>query len=184
MADCLELLREHTIKGYDIQIDGDEIVLTGSKGGSEGTQTRFKKTQETKYQSKTNKKVYDLYAVYMCLKHSDLTFRDYMKICRAEKVTMVSTVDKKDLVAYVRGEIDTTPQLRSMSDVGATDSSAAAGSTAEAHPKAAVADRKRKAEDERKPEDRKKQARSSSKTPGPMPRQPAPTQIFMPPGTD
>ena len=76
---------------------------------------------------------------------------------------MVSTVDKKDLIAYVRGEIDTTPQLRSASDLGTADASAAAGSAAGAHAKAATADRKRKAEDERKPDDRKKQSRPSTK---------------------
>lgn len=104
----LELLREHTIKDHKVDVDGDDIVFSHGTG----PEKRILKTTLTTFRAKTSKKHYDLLAIFTCLKYATLAFGEYVKKCRAEKASMVSTVDKKELLAYLRGEIDQSSQIQ------------------------------------------------------------------------
>lgn len=105
---ALAELREHLIKGKSVAVDGDALVLSDVSGEE---LRRFPKHAPTAYTSKNGAKRYDLLAVYTCYKYAALTFSDYVMKCRAEKATMVSTVDKKDLIAYLKGDIETSAQI-------------------------------------------------------------------------
>lgn len=105
---ALAALRAHLIKGKGVSVEGEELVLADVGGGE---LRRFPKHAPTAYRSKNSDKRYDLLAVYTCFKYAALTFSDYVMKCRAEKATMVSTVDKKELIAYLKGDIETSPQI-------------------------------------------------------------------------
>lgn len=138
---ALAELREHLIKGKEVAVDGDELVLQ-DVGGQE--LRRFPKHAPTAYHSKNSDKRYDLLAVYTCYKYAALTFSDYVMKCRAEKATMVSTVDKKELIAYLKGDIETSAQIAGAAGKSAASSSSAASgasaSTASAKSKASAGD--------------------------------------------
>lgn len=108
MNSILGTLRDHVIKGLGAVVEGEDIVLQDVQGNET---SRFPKHTLTPYQSKSTKKPYDLLAVWTCYKYASLTFGEYVTKCRAEKATMVSTVDKKDLIAFLKGDIDKSTQI-------------------------------------------------------------------------
>lgn len=117
-------LREHLIKGKSVKVEGDDVVLADLDGSALKT---FPKHAPTAYHSKNSPdKKYDVLAVYTCYRYASLTFSDYVLKCRSEKATMVSTVDKKDLIAFLKGDIDVSPQILG-EDGKPTASSAASG---------------------------------------------------------
>ncbi|RLN85291.1 hypothetical protein BBJ28_00002747, partial [Nothophytophthora sp. Chile5] len=105
---ALRALRQHVIAGKSVEVDGDDLVFRDA-GGAE--LRRFAKHTPTAYHSKKLDKRYDLLAVFTCYKYAGLTFSDYVMKCRSEKATMVSTVDKKELIAYLKGDSDTSAQI-------------------------------------------------------------------------
>lgn len=122
-------LREHLIKSKSVRVEGDDVVLADLDGSALKT---FPKHAPTAYHSKNSPdKKYDVLAVYTCYRYAALTFGDYVLKCRSEKATMVSTVDKKDLIAFLKGDIDASPQIlgedgkptASSANAGAGDSS-------------------------------------------------------------
>ncbi|KAG7395800.1 accessory factor associated with RNA polymerase II [Phytophthora boehmeriae] len=105
---ALRLLREHLIGGKPVETEGDSLVLKDAAGAE---LRRLPKHTATAYHSKKLDKSYDLLAVWTCYKHAALTFSDYVLRCRSDKAAMVSTVDKKELVAYLKGDIESSPQI-------------------------------------------------------------------------
>ncbi|RLN65282.1 hypothetical protein BBJ28_00003447, partial [Nothophytophthora sp. Chile5] len=105
---ALRALRQHVIAGKSVEVDGDDLVFRDA-GGAE--LRRFAKHTPTAYHSKKLDKRYDLLAVFTCYKYAGLTFSDYVMKCRSEKAIMVSTVDKKELIAYLKGDSDTSAQI-------------------------------------------------------------------------
>lgn len=102
-------LREHLIKGKSVRIEGDDLLLCDLNGDA---LKKFAKHTPTAYHSKNSPdKKYDVLAVFTCYKYASLTFSDYVLKCRSEKATVVSTVDKKDLIAFLKGDIETSPQI-------------------------------------------------------------------------
>ncbi|CAI5733973.1 unnamed protein product [Peronospora destructor] len=105
---ALRALREHLIAGKNVSVE-DEFLVFYDVGGTENH--RLPKHSATAYYSKKLDKSYDLLAVYTCFKHETLSFSDYVLKCREEKAAMVSTVDKKELVAYLKGDIESSLQI-------------------------------------------------------------------------
>jgi hypothetical protein len=139
---ALAELREHLIKGKEVEVDGEELVLQ-DVGGTE--LHRLPKHAPTAYHSKNSDKRYDLLAVYTCYKYATLTFSDYVMKCRAEKATMVSTVDKKELIAYLKGDIETSAQIAGAAGKPASASTTPSSSTAAASGSTSAAGSKSKA---------------------------------------
>ncbi|CEG37241.1 RNA polymerase II assessory factor Cdc73p [Plasmopara halstedii] len=104
----LRALRAHLIGGKSVKVEGEELVFLDASGSE---LRRLQKHAPTAYHSKKLDKSYDLLAVHTCFKHADLSFSDYVLKCREEKAAMVSTVDKKELVAFLKGDIDSSPQI-------------------------------------------------------------------------
>ncbi|KAL0587577.1 hypothetical protein ABG067_002873 [Albugo candida] len=104
-------IRDHFIKSKTVTIENDDIVCVGLNGEEI---KRFPKHIPTAFHSKTSKKPYDLLAIVTCFKYATLPFGEYVTKCRAEKAGMVSTVDKKELIAFLKGDIDTSAQIHSL----------------------------------------------------------------------
>jgi len=105
---ALRLLREQLIAGKPVAVEGDDVVLRDASGAE---LKRLDKHSATAFHSKKLDKSYDLLAVLTCLTHASLSFSDYVLKCREEKAAMVSTVDKKELLAYLKGDIDSSAQI-------------------------------------------------------------------------
>ncbi|KAJ0400118.1 hypothetical protein P43SY_009921 [Pythium insidiosum] len=123
----LSSLRAHVIKGRNVEVDNDELVFLDANGQP---LERVPKHTLTAYHSKSAKKPYDLLAVWTCYKYAALTFSEYVNKCRAEKAALVSTVDKKELIAYLKGDIETSAQILDSGGAAATGSHDAAAATA------------------------------------------------------
>jgi parafibromin len=111
--EALAALREHLIKGKNVKLDGEDLVLLDLNNAE---LQRFPKSTETAFHSKSSKKPYDLLAVYTCYKYASLNFSEYVTKCRAEKAAMVLTIDKKELIAYLKGDIETSAQISASKD--------------------------------------------------------------------
>ncbi|POM60205.1 Parafibromin-like protein [Phytophthora palmivora] len=105
---ALRALREHLIAGKPVAVEDEDLVFRDASGGEV---RRLPKHTATAYHSKKLDKSYDLLAVFTCFQHAGLSFSDYVLKCREDKAAMVSTVDKKELVAYLKGDIETSPQI-------------------------------------------------------------------------
>lgn len=105
---ALRALRQHLIEGKPVAVDGEDLVFRDA-GGAE--LRRLPKHSATAYHSKKLDKSYDLLAVFTCFQHEALSFSDYVLKCREEKAAMVSTVDKKELVAFLKGDIEASAQI-------------------------------------------------------------------------
>lgn len=96
----------------EVHADAEDDTILVFKNKADGTEiARFPKSQPTEFMQKANKKPYDVSTVYTFLKYADLPFRDYVKKTRAEKAGLVSTVDRKELLAYLSGEIKESSQV-------------------------------------------------------------------------
>ncbi|KUF91152.1 hypothetical protein AM588_10002954 [Phytophthora nicotianae] len=106
--EALRMLRAHLIAGKPVEVEGEDLFFRDASGSE---LRRLPKHTPTAYHSKKLDKSYDLLAVHTCFKHADLSFSDYVLKCREDKAAMVSTVDKKELVAFLKGDIDSSPQI-------------------------------------------------------------------------
>ncbi|GMF37883.1 unnamed protein product [Phytophthora lilii] len=105
---ALRALREQLTGGKPVAVEGEHLVFRDAAGAE---LRRLPKHSATAYHSKKLDKSYDLLAVFTCFQHASLSFSDYVLKCREEKAAMVSTVDKKELVAYLKGDIESSPQI-------------------------------------------------------------------------
>jgi hypothetical protein len=104
MADPLSELRSAIVRGDDLKTDASSIIVDVDK--------RLDRKATTNFHSRRGRgEPYSLEAVFFQYKHSDLPYNDYVKECAAERVSHVLLVDKKDLVAYIKGEISDCASL-------------------------------------------------------------------------
>ncbi|RHY06882.1 hypothetical protein DYB25_009626 [Aphanomyces astaci] len=111
--DALGLVRAAVIANRPVETEGGEVLLCSinMETGVKEVDHRFPGTLKTTFHSKASSKSYDLMAVVTCVKYAALTFPEYVAKTRAEKVNMVSTIDKKELMAYLRGDIEESVQV-------------------------------------------------------------------------
>lgn len=133
MASDLEELRRAIIAGEKITTDSTSIII--------GDRIRLRRTAPTVFHSMRGRgDAYLVESIYFQLKFKDLHYNDYIQACRREGVAHVTVLDKKDLLAYLTGEIDTcasivskpsdpsTPRARSVNASSATQPAAEAPS--------------------------------------------------------
>ncbi|KYR02968.1 RNA polymerase II complex component [Tieghemostelium lacteum] len=101
MADPLTLLKNSILSNQPVVIDGNDFVF--------GKQ-RFAKNTLTNFQSSTGGFL-QLHAVYLCHLHKDLSRGPYILAVTKAGSTPVALNDKKELLAYLYGEIETSPQI-------------------------------------------------------------------------
>lgn len=113
VLDVLHQLRDAIVGGENISINDTSIVVNENTLLDRKSTTNFKSLRGRG----TN---YTLEAVYFQYQLRDLPYDQYFQSCRDEQVPHVIVIDKKDLLAYLTGAIDTCPGLVT-SDDGPTD---------------------------------------------------------------
>lgn len=104
MATALEELRSAIVANDPITHDADSIILRGN--------ARFPRKLETTYRSmRGTGQAYPLDVVYFQYKHRDLPYTDYVQACLTEGIGHIALLDKKNLVAYLSGDIDNCPNI-------------------------------------------------------------------------
>lgn len=100
MAGALEELRSGIIAGEPVDIDESFVLI--------GQSIRLKRSLPTNFHSMRGRgDAYLLEAIFFQFKFRNLPYNDYVQECRREGVAHVTPLDKKDLLAYLKGEIDT-----------------------------------------------------------------------------
>jgi len=100
MADPLQLLREFTVNKRPVVLDGDCLVFDGVRLARD-TQTSFRSL-------KGQGPHYTLDACWFFLQHAETRFAEYLVECSKHRFPKVSLVDKKELLAYLTGKIDSS----------------------------------------------------------------------------
>ncbi|KAL6064114.1 accessory factor associated with RNA polymerase II [Balamuthia mandrillaris] len=103
MADPLTLLREFTIAKKPVILSGDDLVFDG---------VRFPRSVDTNFNSLRGRgPPYPLDACWFMLLNQDKKHADYLMEANKRKFSKISLVDKKDLVDYLTGRIQTCPSI-------------------------------------------------------------------------
>ncbi|EFA86581.1 hypothetical protein PPL_00382 [Heterostelium album PN500] len=102
MADPLTMLRDVLSKQQQPVIEGDEYVFG---------KTRFNKNVPTAFKSSANNTYYTLQAVHLCHLNRDVSRGVYVLQVARAGTTAVSLNDRKELLAYLDGEVDTSSSI-------------------------------------------------------------------------
>lgn len=108
MADPLSLLRQFHINGREIKTYNGFIIF-----GDHG----WPKTVNTNYQvyssddDKSKKEYYTLECLWNFLKNKDLAHPHYVKQAGTENIPVVHRPDRKKLLEYLKGEIQSSPSI-------------------------------------------------------------------------
>ncbi|OQR87232.1 parafibromin-like protein [Achlya hypogyna] len=113
MTDVLDQVRAAVIANRPMEVEAGEVIFftINTDSGAKEVSARLPGDTATAFHSKATKKSYDLLAVVTCVQYADLSFAEYLPKCRAVQASIVSTVDKKELIAYLKGDIDTSVQV-------------------------------------------------------------------------
>ena len=109
MADPLSQLRQFHINGREIR-EHNGYIIFGDHG--------WPKTVKTNYQvysaavgDGNRKEYYTLESLLYFLKHMDLAQPHYVKQAGRDNIPVVPRPDRKDLIAYLKGESQTSPSI-------------------------------------------------------------------------
>lgn len=136
MAAVLGTLRAAILRGDALSVDDTAVILPDG--------TRLGRKDPTNFHSMRGRgDPYLLETVYFQFKHHTLPYNNYVQECAKENVAHVTVVDKRDLVAYLKGEIsECTGLVTTAADSAKPPAEAAGGdpAVAPAAPSALVAD--------------------------------------------
>eukprot|EP00611_Tribonema_gayanum_P006824 TRINITY_DN16161_c0_g1_i5.p1 TRINITY_DN16161_c0_g1~~TRINITY_DN16161_c0_g1_i5.p1 ORF type:complete len:477 (-),score=185.16 TRINITY_DN16161_c0_g1_i5:127-1557(-) len=105
--DALQALRQACIQGRVPKLKPeDTTVVLGDRGSPWSLDTR------TSWRSKANE-FYTLHALILLLQYADEPIGNYLRTATTWKVKFVSNVDRKELLAYLKGEIDASDAIQS-----------------------------------------------------------------------
>jgi len=122
MADPLSLLRKFTIQGKEAKQEGDFIVFDDIKF-HKSTETTFKKQRQGRY-------VLGDCWFFLQTANRDVKHRDYVQLATKEGFGFISLVDRRDLLAYLKGEIESSKKISEMPLVTPTGLSGSTEDTA------------------------------------------------------
>lgn len=108
MADVLSLLREYTIANKNIAENEDEIIF-GEFAWPRKTKTNYIMWGTGKDGS--SKDYYTLDCILYLLRHVNLPHSKYVRDAATDKVPVVRLPDRRDLLNYLNGTIDTTASI-------------------------------------------------------------------------
>ena len=100
MSDPLSQLRDFTISKKQISLEGNHIVFGA---------TRFARNAPTAYKNKGG--FYPVDALWFLLQNAEAKPSEYITACKAQDIAAVSIVDKKAALAYLRGQVETSPSV-------------------------------------------------------------------------
>lgn len=101
--DPLFVLRDHVMNKKPIRVEGNDIVFQNN--------LRFPKTTPTIFQNRINKEKFNLDALYFAFQHADSAPSAYIPAANKAGIKFVSVMDNKDLQAFLRGEIESSPSI-------------------------------------------------------------------------
>lgn len=108
MASALVALRGAIARGDKVDIDATHVLV--------GDGTRLDRKLPTGFRSMRGRgEPYSLETVFFQYKHHALPYNDYLRECHDASVPHVTLVDKKDLIAYLKGKISTCAGLAASS---------------------------------------------------------------------
>ena len=108
MVDCLSLLRSYNLHRKEI-VERDEFIIFD--------QSAFPRSTKTNYQifkagvDKTPKDYYTLETLLFLLKHASLIHAHYLPKANNAKIPPIRFPDRRSLLNYLNGEIDTAPGI-------------------------------------------------------------------------
>eukprot|EP01135_Chromosphaera_perkinsii_P005284 Nk52_evm3s332 gene=Nk52_evmTU3s332 len=95
MADPLVLLRDYTLRGLAVNVQGDNIVFGGEYEAQKSAGTNYRKATGG---------FYSLEAIFFLCKNANLPHSKYIVKAKNEGIPAVTLVDRKDLLSYLKGE--------------------------------------------------------------------------------
>lgn len=100
----LDELRQAIIAGDELDIDKNAVIIAN--------QTRLDRFALTAFHSMRGRgEPYALESIYFQFEYRKLQYNDYVQACRKKGVAHVTMLDKKDLLAYLTGEITTCASI-------------------------------------------------------------------------
>eukprot|EP00026_Physarum_polycephalum_P002575 Phypoly_transcript_02582.p1 GENE.Phypoly_transcript_02582~~Phypoly_transcript_02582.p1 ORF type:complete len:537 (-),score=134.79 Phypoly_transcript_02582:289-1899(-) len=103
MGDPLYVLRDHVINKKPVHTEGNDIVFQNN--------VRFPKSTQTIFQNRLTKEHFTLEALFFAYQHADSAPSAYISACNKAGLKFVSLVDNKDLQAFLRGQLDSSPSI-------------------------------------------------------------------------
>lgn len=94
----LHVLRQWVIGGHinDIQ-ETDDTISYG------GVTLDLKQPTEYRTNQNSNKEIYTLQQIWVLLRNKDITYTDYMTICKKRGISNVKFTDKKNIIEWLEG---------------------------------------------------------------------------------
>jgi parafibromin len=105
MADVLLLLRDYNIHKKEI-FERDDLFIFGELAWPKKAKTNFL-IWSNEPGAERKKEYYTLESIMFLLRNVSTSHPQYVKQAVANNVIVVKLPDRKDLLAYLRGEIDT-----------------------------------------------------------------------------
>eukprot|EP00899_Mesostigma_viride_P022995 jgi/Mesvir1/3880/Mv19834-RA.1 len=116
--DPLTLLREYTSSKRlgEVALLGDTLCF--------GNEIAFNKDAPTSYMGTATKSFYTLAAVWYCVKYAEANeagfqYTAYLRDAKKDNIPPVSLVDRRNLLQYLRGEVDATDAIQADAPVPA-----------------------------------------------------------------
>ncbi|KAK9712824.1 accessory factor associated with RNA polymerase II, variant 2 [Basidiobolus ranarum] len=112
--DSLSLLRDFTINKKPVQfLDDSGQVTTELKQATEISfaETKFPKTTITKYKKSGSEEFYTLDTLVFLVQNISLDYGSLLKESLSAGIPTVSYIDRKDLLDYLTGVIETSPNV-------------------------------------------------------------------------
>ena len=113
-VDFAALFREFTIKQKEIKFNGKVLSFDGVEYDG-GTETNFRGQ---------NGVAYKLQDVWFMLAHREKAWLNYVKECNQYRFAIVSFMDHKDMLAYIKGTSETSTRITEPVLVGAPPAAA------------------------------------------------------------
>ncbi|ODN06259.1 Parafibromin [Orchesella cincta] len=108
MADPLSLLRQYTVSGKDI-IEKEEKIIFGEFAWPKNVKTNYMIYGSGK--DGAAKEYYTLECLLFLLKNVSLSHPVYVRHAAAENIPVVTRPDRKDVLAYLKGETTTSASI-------------------------------------------------------------------------
>jgi parafibromin len=122
----LLLLREANKRGESVVLEGDNIVFKGSNKSFprnyptvciQPELVSVYLSKQAYYPSRgREKQPYTLEVIWFLFQHADRSFREYVAECVRAGVNRVQIIDSRDLIAFLRGEVETCAGLKVSSE--------------------------------------------------------------------
>ncbi|KAH9117427.1 hypothetical protein LEN26_012704 [Aphanomyces euteiches] len=103
LSDVMFDVREAISAGHFIAVEGDDVVFYSGQRGKKVERKRKPAASSTGFINQATKQPYDLVTIVTYIKYRYLSFADYMRQCRNDKIPIISPADIKSLMLFLNG---------------------------------------------------------------------------------